>query len=171
MLRGATVDDEPWQATGSGVSEARGPSSARDILGCSATTVAHETAILALHQWGTRLMGFFSKLTGKSAAHKQKPTAKPEKARNDYRGVEVISHGSDCCQAAKAIAGQRFLTADVPILPLRDCDAAECRCTYKRFNDRRTDARRGSDVGFDIASQFHDEEHRSGSSSGRRSND
>ncbi|MDH3616722.1 MAG: hypothetical protein OEQ90_09645 [Gammaproteobacteria bacterium] len=90
---------------------------------------------------------------------------------NKYRGVEVISNQNECCEAAKAIAGQRFLTDQLPMLPLSDCDVAECACTYKRFEDRRTDPRRASDLSFDMASQFRDDNHRDSTSRGRRSDD
>ncbi|MCP4299598.1 MAG: hypothetical protein GY783_03355 [Gammaproteobacteria bacterium] len=57
------------------------------------------------------------------------------------------------------------------MLPLAGCEAADCRCTYKRFDDRRTDLRRASDTGFDMATQLHDEENRASTSPGRRSAD
>ena len=116
-------------------------------------------------------MGLFTRLTGKSTAPTNTPAGQQEKSKDEYRGVEVISQNGQCCQAAQTIAGQRFHSHDVPMLPLKDCDAAECQCTYRRFDDRRTDMRRASDVGYSMASQLHDEENRSNDSKGRRSKD
>jgi len=116
-------------------------------------------------------MGFFSKLNGKPAVVSKTTSSQHETAANDYRGVEVISSQSECCEAAKAIAGQRFLSDELPMLPLRDCDVAECQCTYKRFEDRRSDIRRASDLSYDMASQLRDDDQRVSTSRGRRSDD
>ncbi|MBT8103172.1 MAG: hypothetical protein KJO95_09405 [Gammaproteobacteria bacterium] len=78
---------------------------------------------------------------------------------------------NECCQAIQAIADQRFLSEDTPMLPLRSCDAATCNCTYERFDDRRTDSRRASDVGFDMASQLCNQDNRASLSAGRRDDD
>lgn len=112
-------------------------------------------------------MGFFDRFSKKKAS--DKPANRAE--QSPYRGVEVVSHAQTCCQAAKDIRGKRFLSTAAPLLPLKDCDAADCRCSYKRFADRRTDARRASDVAFDIVGQFPDEEKRSEQPAGRRATD
>ena len=54
-----------------------------------------------------------------------------------YRGVEVVPDGSGCCSAAAEINGKRFLSNEVPQLPLPDCDRAICNCRYELFADRR----------------------------------
>lgn len=54
-----------------------------------------------------------------------------------YRAVEVIPDGSSCCGAAREISGKRFLSSEVPQLPLPDCDRAICNCGYELFADRR----------------------------------
>jgi len=115
-------------------------------------------------------MGFFSKLSGKSAPQASTNVSRPQAKKPSYSGIRINVIPDECCKAARAIMGQRFLTTDAPILPLKDCDAVNCRCAYKRFDDRRTDVRRLSDVGFDMASQLHDEENRV-NSSGRRDDD
>ena len=54
-----------------------------------------------------------------------------------YSGAEVIA-GDGACDAARSLANLRFLSADVPPLPLETCDRrAICTCKYRRFNDRR----------------------------------
>ncbi len=116
-------------------------------------------------------MGLFAKLTGKSTAPAKTTAGQHENTKDKHRGVEVVSNSSQCCQAAQAIVGQRFLADKVPMLPLSDCDAADCQCTYRRLDDRRTDSRRASDVGYSMASQLHDQENRSNTSKGRRTED
>lgn len=117
-------------------------------------------------------MGLLAKLTGKSHnGSKQNNKAAESASVSKYRGVQIMTYDPDCCQAAKAISKQRFLEKDVPMLPLDGCDAAYCQCTYKRFGDRRTDTRRASDFGFDVASQYRMHNQRSSESSGRRSSD
>jgi hypothetical protein len=91
--------------------------------------------------------------------------------KNSYRGVQVVVQKKDCCRAALAIADKRFLIDQIPKLPLTDCDADSCRCAYARFDERRTDTRRASDLGYDMASQLRDIDNRSNASCGRRSED
>jgi len=109
-------------------------------------------------------MGLVAKSNGK-------PAAGTKSSNNEYRGVQVVINKNKCCAAAVAIADQRFLIEQVPKLPLAICDAAQCGCGYERFDDRRTDLRRASDVAFDMASQLHDDDNRSSPSSGRRDDD
>ncbi len=110
-------------------------------------------------------MHLFRKFFGSKSA----PPENPEPAKSSYRSVQVIG-GRDCCAAATSIAGKRFLSDEVPKLPLADCDAAECRCTYQLFDDRRRDARRAGDVAFDIVSEYHADNRRS-AATGRRDKD
>ena len=107
---------------------------------------------------------------------KPKTGAKPTKSqhapkKHAYRGVQVVPHGGACCQAVKSIADERFLLEDAPMLPLPTCDAETCHCTYKRFDDRRTDIRRASDMGFHMASDLNGQKRRMSRSPGRRSED
>ena len=115
-------------------------------------------------------MQLFASLARKQTA-KSTTTSKRVVEKSRYRGVEVTGNGGDCCEAAQAIAGKRFLSDDVPMLPCDGCDSSDCRCSYKLFDDRRTDIRRGSDVAFDIASQLCEQDNRISASSGRRSED
>lgn len=115
-------------------------------------------------------MGLFSKLSGKPARPATTGAGEPQKKAASYSGVQINVNSRECCQAARELEGQRFLDIEVPMLPLKGCDVAECRCAYERYDDRRTDARRLSDVGFDMASQLHDKENRV-DTSGRRDDD
>lgn len=116
-------------------------------------------------------MGFWARITGKATPVKESAKAEQSVTVHEYRGVSVIATEDDCCQAVRGIAGKRFLADEAPRLPLNDCDAAVCRCKYKRFDDRREDSRRSSDIGFDSTIHWYSEEQRSIKARGRRSDD
>ena len=99
------------------------------------------------------------------------PEVKAAGTYSRYRGVQVNPGDGGGCAAASALTGQRFLSDDVPSLPLADCDAESCHCTYELFDDRRTDARRVSDVAFDIVGEYYEDEKRNRTMSGRRRSD
>ncbi len=115
-------------------------------------------------------MQLFASLASKQAK-RTSTKAKPEPKQCEYRAVEININHTGCCQAVQDIAGKRFLSDELPKLPLNDCDASECKCSFKLHDDRRSDIRRGSDVAFDIASQLIEHNQRISGSSGRRSND
>ena len=76
--------------------------------------------------------------TGKQAAR-----SKVAHKATEYHAVSIRVPGA-ACDAAKALKGQRFLSSEAPLLPLADCDAAECSCTFAHHADRRAgDDRRG----------------------------
>ncbi len=114
-------------------------------------------------------MGLLASLAGIRSI-RTTTTRKRINEKSRYRGVQVNGIGADCCEAVQAIAGQRFLSDEVPMLPLRGCDASDCQCTYELFDDRRTDVRRASDETFNIASQLCEQDNRSCTASRRRSN-
>jgi hypothetical protein len=62
----------------------------------------------------------------------------------DTRWHAVSVHSSShSCEAARALRERRFLSKDAPRLPLPDCPQAElCRCTYRKYADRRAGPRR-----------------------------
>lgn len=97
---------------------------------------------MGLFSWFTR-----AKSTGSAAAGPGRRQPLP-----DYRAVEVVPCSEGTCNAVRAIAGNRFLTKDVPKLPLRECDRPNCNCTYRRHADRRKGFRRAADLGADISS-------------------
>jgi hypothetical protein len=53
-----------------------------------------------------------------------------------YHAVS-IKFDSNACNAAKEMAGRRFLSSAAPRLPLPDCNALECRCRFSHHKDRR----------------------------------
>ncbi len=97
-------------------------------------------------------MGIFAKLTGRVAA--RKPQAGNTGPTSLYRGVQIVTAEAGCCRAARILVGQRFLFDEIPRLPLDACDARDCQCSYKFFDDRRTDTRRLSDFSYDIVSEL-----------------
>ena len=53
-----------------------------------------------------------------------------------YRSAEI--QFQDCaCDAVKEMEGKRFLSREVPLIPLPDCTSSDCKCTYIRHKDRR----------------------------------
>jgi len=111
-------------------------------------------------------MGLLAKLTGQSAARNESTVNKTTKAH--FRGVQIVAGDEGCCRAAKILSGQRFLSDEIPKLPLDQCDATECRCSYKLFNDRRTGERRLSDFGYDIICELRTDNNQRNGSGDRR---
>ena len=97
-------------------------------------------------------MGLLAKLTGRSGTGDE--TIHNKKNASRYRGVQVIADAENCCAAAQTIEGNRYLAHQVPKLPLENCESPHCRCTFQLYDDRRTDLRRTSDIGYDMASEF-----------------
>jgi hypothetical protein len=87
-----------------------------------------------------------------------------------YHCVAVIA-GVRGCAAAKALKDQRMLSADAPRLPLATCEwPAECRCTFRKFDDRRVGPRRAGERGM-LASPWVNTERRRKGTVGRRESD
>lgn len=49
----------------------------------------------------------------------------------------AIKYTDDGCDAAKQMAGRRFLSNAAPRLPLPECNQLECRCSFVHYKDRR----------------------------------
>lgn len=82
--------------------------------------------------------GWFGRLFGK------KGDAKDEKR---FHAV-VIRAGREPCQSVIERSGQRVLSAEAALLPLKDCDRPDrCSCRYQHFDDRRRGPRRGDEIG------------------------
>ncbi len=115
--------------------------------------------------WIARNFGKFqvSKASNKNAAAKTNKGAKRTKgakgargakdaaasrANLPYRAVTVYSK-VECCAAAQRLAGQKFLAAHAPQLPLGGCTQPDtCRCRYRHLQDRRSEVRRDTDHGL-----------------------
>jgi hypothetical protein len=67
------------------------------------------------------------------------------KTPSGWSAVSILL-GSTSCEAARALKGKLFLSAQAPRIPLAECtSAANCRCVYRRFADRRAGPRRSAD--------------------------
>lgn len=60
-----------------------------------------------------------------------------------YHAVS-IKFEANACDAAKEMAGRRFLSRAAPRLPLPECNALECRCRFAHHDDRRRGKERRS---------------------------
>lgn len=60
-----------------------------------------------------------------------------------FWGVSVESH----CSASSGLAGGKFPLDAAPVLPVRECEAPACKCSYFGLPERRlqTDRRGGQD--------------------------
>jgi hypothetical protein len=65
---------------------------------------------------------------------------------NPFHGVSIVA-GPACRVTAEQYGGRRFLSAEVPRIPLPTCDPHSCDCRYQHHQDRRTGVdRRHRDV-------------------------
>ncbi len=77
--------------------------------------------------------------------------ARATTARRLFHGVAIVPGRDHSCEAVNALANIRYLADDAPMLPVAGCsNRADCRCRYQHFDDRRTEARRESDVGLPV---------------------
>ena len=112
---------------------------------------------------------------------RDKPTARAKLRRlahrsqarpvNPYASASVRTRDCSCAEA-KALGSRRFLSSDVPQLPLPACSAASCGCRYSRHEDRRRpdDRRALYSLQADLYSVSGDADRRF-SSAGRRATD
>jgi hypothetical protein len=64
-------------------------------------------------------------------------TSKHGDGKHPWHAVEIVAPKA-ACAAAQALKGQRFLSADAPLLPLHDCPlTGSCHCVYRKHSDRR----------------------------------
>lgn len=75
-------------------------------------------------------------------SNKSARAAPAARARKDWHAVSILPKGA-CCEAALALRGTRFLSAEAPRLPLAQCTTPKsCSCAYKHHADRRGQPRR-----------------------------
>lgn len=93
----------------------------------------------AVETWRGRSLTAKKKKLSTTAIHRAQP----------YHAVaiKVPSEGT-VCEAARALSGKRFLSDEAPKLPLQECDAEQCECTYTHYADRRHENRRAGDAGM-----------------------
>ena len=92
--------------------------------------------------------------------------------RNPFRATS-IRLGKKPCAAAQALASGRFLVEgdEIPRLPLPECDAAECHCTYAKHRDRRDEFEDRRALGGGNRMSVGESERRSGSERRREDQD
>ena len=91
-------------------------------------------------------------------------------AKTSYHAVSIRIDGS-ACEAAKALSGTRLLSNQAPMLPLPECDAAECNCRFAHHDDRRSGKDRRTPFGsggMAAATGRYEQERRQGSDRRRR---
>jgi len=79
-----------------------------------------------------------------SARRPKPPKANPAprtKEGGRFGAVQIRAR-LGACRAAQLLQGHRFLAKDAPNLPLRECSAVRCSCTFSKLPDRRSDGRR-----------------------------
>jgi hypothetical protein len=107
------------------------------IMSIIAIVVVFTAAILWLLRSGDN-----SNKTGPKPARVKRVQARVARAKRaaseirPYRAASVLVQGC-ACNGAKAIRGKRYLIADVPIIPLPECNQSQCQCRYVRHEDRR----------------------------------
>lgn len=117
-----------------------------------------------------RFFSWFTRARTKSSAAGS--SERPKQARK-YRAVEVVPGEDASCEAVRAIAGKRFLSEEAPLFPLQDCDQPKCDCKYRRYPDRRSAARRVTDLGLEVSGKARPrkDERRNPAVPGRRAED
>ena len=76
-----------------------------------------------------------------------------EASVSPFHAVEIRCT-KDGCAAAQAVRGERFLSAEAPLLPLPQCDRqAACDCSYRHHEDRRRGPRRSEESGMPRSEQ------------------
>lgn len=68
------------------------------------------------------------------------------KLARKFHGVS-LKPGPHACTAVQALAGQRFLSDEAPLLPLSACDQQKCQCAYSHHASRRDQEDRRSGWG------------------------
>jgi len=58
-------------------------------------------------------------------------------ANNPYHAVS-IRHEANACPSVLGMGKRRFLSGEVPIIPLPECNSTHCDCKYIHHKDRRS---------------------------------
>jgi hypothetical protein len=75
-------------------------------------------------------------------------SAKARTKRKPFAAVSIVCDDATACPEAKAYAGKRILSTDFPKLPLPNCSAKSCSCSFHYFSDRRKGQRRDEETGI-----------------------
>lgn len=80
---------------------------------------------------------FYRRRQGMQATTADQPRRLEQRSKSQYHAVS-IRFPANACAAAKALAGERFLAAEAPPLPLPACDSSSCECRFVHHQDRRS---------------------------------
>lgn len=97
------------------------------------------------------------------------PVKSVKKISTPHHAVSIVP-GDRCCQAARELAGTRFLSREAPVLPLKKCSSFSCQCRYEHHTDRRAGPRRARDIGVAVDGWL-ETERRAAVGRGRRQTD
>src|SRR5262245_18411639 len=76
-----------------------------------------------------------------SLAPRSNPQPAPRAKLGGRFSAVQIRRRNGACRAAQLLQGPPFLAKDAPALPLRECKAERCSCTFSKLPDRRSDDR------------------------------
>jgi hypothetical protein len=103
-------------------------------------------------------------------AFRTSPPKRTQPVQQEWRAVSIVAKPG-ACQAAEGLNGKRFLSAEAPLLPLRECTSpGTCKCTYAHLRDRRSAVRRAADRGLPTSRVAEDKRDRN-RGGGRRADD
>lgn len=100
-----------------------------------------------------------------------KPETGTDRRISDTSGNNSAFHAvsikfeANACNAARAMAGRRFLASAAPKIPLPECEIMDCKCRFVHHKDRRTGKDRRSPFtsgGIAAASGQYERERRQG---------
>ncbi len=103
---------------------------------------------------------------------RSKSDGRPKKAKakgNPHAAVSIVYDDAIACPEVKEFSGKRILGKEAPKLPLPNCSARSCSCSFHQFSDRRKGPRRADETGVMEAPYIGQD--RRESTSGRRAND
>lgn len=84
---------------------------------------------------------------GQKSVPGRKGEAPAQPSATGFGAVEIqMRHAA--CDAARALSGRRYLANEAPALPLPGCTAAQCKCSFVKLSDRRTEDRRLEHAGL-----------------------
>ena len=102
-------------------------------------------AVLVFFWWMRR-----QKMEARPTPQDKRPELTSTRSTASFHAVS-IKHAENACEAAKAMAGMRFLSSAAPRLPLGECNAQECLCRFIHHADRRSGNERRNPYGSAIA--------------------
>ncbi len=130
-------------------------------------------AVIALRELSSRQSRMRPSKTSKTRRHRATRGPARSKATehsaDSYHALSVVG----TCQAARDIAGKRFLVREAPKLPLAGCDASSCQCKFAHHDDRRIEAYDRRDQRNTLRSELYvaEGQHERRVSHGRRASD